>query len=90
MGGVGERVVNAVFSVEDDRDDVDLFKPKENPEIVPRVLEKLRLHYLWRVILGSVLVILQQRDHLRHGDTGNEHNSRPVVNEAAGNRNGAG
>ena len=70
---VNRRVVYVVVGVENDSDEFLFQKPKKNLEVVAVMADQLRFHYLWRVDVLVIIVILNQRNNLLYGHAGNEY-----------------
>src|SRR5712664_1140155 len=71
--------VDVVVGVENDAYDLLFPQPIVHLEIAANLIDLFRLHDFWLVILGVVVVILNHREHLSQGNSGNENRSHPVM-----------
>lgn len=88
--GIKLRVMHAIFGIEHDGKDVNLFEAKINVEVVSRTGQELGFHDLRGVEDYVVVIILKGCESLRDGDSRYENDSRPVMDQSSGDTTAGG
>lgn len=83
-------VMNSVLSVENYGDDVDLPQAEINVEIIAGFGKQFRFDDFGVVVAGVAVVVLEGDEGLAKGDSRDEDDADPFVNEAAGNGSAGG